>query len=118
MRVYTPLDICVLAASTLGLLLASFAFAAIGLFFSAMTHHAIIAVAASVALLFMLWLIGSGSSADSLMNALSLFSIPTHLHGFFQGFIGSGDIAYFVALIILFVGLTIIRLDYSRHAGR
>lgn len=118
MRVHTPLDMGVLAASTLGLLLASLSFAAIGLFFSAMTRHAIIAVAASVALLFMLWLLGSVSSTDSFMSVLRTFSIPAHLHGFFQGFIGSGDIAYFIILIVLFVGLAIIRLDYLRHAGR
>ncbi len=117
MRLFTNLDIGVLSSSTLGLALASLAFAAIGMFFSSMTKHAIIAVAASVLLLVLLWLLGSAGNGSSLMNALALFSIPTHLASFFQGYIGTADVAYFLVLIFLFIALTIVRLDSLRHVG-
>ncbi len=117
MRLFTPLDLGVLGASALGLTLASLAFTAIGLFFSSMTRHAIIAVAASVLVLALLWLLGSTSSESALMSALGLFAIPTHLAGFFQGYVGSGDVAYFVVLIVCFIAMTIIRMDSLRQSG-
>jgi len=117
MRLFTPLDLGVLGASALGLTLASLAFTAIGLFFSSMTRHAIIAVAASVLVLALLWLLGSTSSESALMSALGLFAIPTHLAGFFQGYVGSGDVAYFVVLIVCFIAMTIIRIDSLRQSG-
>lgn len=117
MRLFTPLDLGVLGASALGLTLASLAFTAIGLFFSSMTRHAIIAVAASVLVLLLLWLLGSASSDSALTSALGLFAIPTHLAGFFQGYVGSGDVAYFVVLIVCFIAMTIIRMDSLRQSG-
>lgn len=119
MRLFTPLDLGVLASSALGLTLASLCFAAIGMFFSSITRHAIIAAAASVLLLLLLWLVGSVSTGDSAFtNALTLFGVPTHLAGFFQGYVGTGHVVYFVALSVLFIALTIIRLDAMRHSGR
>lgn len=118
MRFYTALDFGVLATSVLGLSLASLLFTAIGLFFSSITKHAIIAVAASVLLLVLLWLLGSASSGDNtLMTVLSAFAIPTHLAGFFQGYLSTASIAYFVILTVLFICLTVIRLDALRHSG-
>ena len=117
MRLYTPLDLGVLGASALGLTLASLSFAAIGMFFSSMTRHAILAVAASVMLLMLLWLLGSVTTSNALTNALSLFAIPTHLASFFQGYVGSGDIAYFVLLMVCFVAMTIVRIDSLRQSG-
>lgn len=118
MRLYTALDLGVLASSALGLLLASLSFAAIGMFFSSITRHAIIAVAASVLLLLLLWLLGSVSAgSNTLLNGLAFFAIPTHLASFFQGFLSSADVAYFIVLTVLFVALTIIRLDSLRHSG-
>jgi len=117
MRLFTPLDLGVLGASALGLTLASLSFAAIGLFFSSLTRHAIFAVAASVMVLALLWLLGSLTTESSLMNGLTLFAIPTHLAGFFQGYVGSGDIAYFVVLIVLFIAMTIVRMDSLRQTG-
>lgn len=117
MRLFTQLDLGVLGASAMGLTLASLSFAAIGMFFSSMTRHAIVAVLASVMLLVLLWLLGSAIGDNTIMRALTLFAIPTHLAGFFQGYVGSGDVAYFLVLIVLFIVLTIIRMDSLRHSG-
>ena len=113
LRFFVPLDLGVLSSSTLGLLLATSSFVAIGLFFSSLTKHAILAVAASVILLVVLWLIGSSTN----LSMLKPFAIPTHVAGFFQGFISSADVLYFVIITVLFIALTIVRLDALRQSG-
>ena len=113
LRIFVPLDLGVLLSSTLGLLLAASSFVAIGLFFSSLTRHAILAVAASVILLVVLWLIGSSTN----LAALKPFAIPTHVAGFFQGFISSADVLYFLVITLLFIALTIVRLDALRQSG-
>lgn len=119
MRLFTPLDLGVLGAAALGLTLAAMAFTAIGVFFSSLTKHSLLAVAGSILLLLLLWLIGSVSSGtDSSLSALTHFSIPNHLGGFFQGYINTANIVYFITLTLLFVALTILRLDALRHTGR
>jgi len=117
MRMFTPIDLGVLAASAIGLSLASLGFAAVGLFFSSITRHAIIAVAASVLLLLLLWLLGSVGTSSPLMSALTQFSIPAHLAGFFQGYIGTADVVYFIVMIAVFLALTMVRMDALRHTG-
>lgn len=119
MRLFTPIDLGVLGSSALGLTLASLAFASIGMFFSSLTRHAIIAVAASLLLLLLLWLLGSASATgNAAASSLTVFSIPNHLAGFFQGYIGTADVVYFVVLTLLFIALTIVRLDALRHSGQ
>jgi len=119
MRFFTPIDLGVLGSSTLGLTLASLSFAAMGMFFSSLTRHAILAVAASILLLLLLWLLGSApATGNALASSLVMFSTPNHLAGFFQGYIASADVAYFVLLTVLFIVLTIIRLDALRHSGQ
>jgi len=97
LRLFVPLDLGVLSSATLGLLLAASTFVAIGLFFSSLTRHAILAVAASVILLVVLWLIGSSTN----LSMLKPFAIPTHVAGFFQGFISSADVVYFLVITVL-----------------
>jgi len=113
LRVFVPLDLGVLSSSALGLALAASSFVAIGLFFSSLTQHAILAVATSVVLLVVLWLIGSSTN----LALLKPFAIPTHVAGFFQGFISSADVLYFLIITLLFIALTIVRLDALRQSG-
>ena len=88
MLLFTPLDVGVWASAMLGMWLSSMMFCAVGLFFSSLTRHPIIAVVGSVLLLLLLWLIGdAGIGNNNLSIALEVFSIPTHLGGFFQGFL-------------------------------
>lgn len=117
LRLVVPLDIPVLLSAMLGLLLCTGACTAVGLFFSSMTQHSLIAIIASLGLLLMLWLIGSSTAGEFSMQWLSHLSIAAHLHGFFQGYLNSADIIYFLLMILLFLGLTIIRLDLLRQNG-
>jgi len=113
LRVFVPLDLGVLSSSAIGLLLAASSFVAIGMFFSSLTRHAILAIAASVILLVVLWLIGSSAN----LTILKPFAIPTHVAGFFQGFISSAAVLYFLIITVLFISLTIVRLDALRQSG-
>lgn len=114
---FVPLDFPVLASAALGLMLCTCACAAVGIFFSSLTQHSLIAIVASLGLLFLLWLIGSATMGELSLQWLSQLSIATHLHGFFQGYINTFDIAYFILMIVLFLGLTVIRLDSLRQNG-
>lgn len=118
MRVFVALDLTLLLTAFLGLLLCAAACTACGLYFSSLTKHSLIAIVSSLALLLILWIIGSASSSTFALQGLSALSLATHLHGFFQGYIRTADLAYFILMIVLFLGLTIIRLDALRQHGR
>ena len=118
MRLYVAIDLAVLLSAFVGLLLVTAACTAAGLYFSSLTRHAMIAIVASLALLLLLWLVGSATATTSgFLTNLQYIAIPTHLHGFFQGFINTADVAYFVLFTGLFLVLTMIRLDALRHTG-
>ncbi len=115
---FGALDIAVIATAALGLLLCATACAATGLYFSALSQHSLIAVAASLSLLGLLWLVGHAPVNGASLTLLQAVSLSQHLTGFFQGYVQLADVAYFLIVSALFVGLTIIRLDALRHTGR
>lgn len=117
MLAFTSLDAGVVFSSALGLVLAMALFAAIGLYFSSLTQHALLAVAATVMSIALLWLLGSTASAGVAKTLLQTVALPTHLNGFFQGFIALEHILYFLVLIALFISLTVVRLDALRRNG-
>ncbi len=115
MRFFVPVDLGVLLSSALGLSLIAAACTATGLYFSSLTQQSAIAIVASLSLLLLLWLLGSASFGDSPLLVLRTISFGQHLSGFFQGYINSRDVAYFLLFILLFIVLTVIRLDALRH---
>ncbi len=117
MRAFVPIDLPVVFSSALGLALCACASMACGLFFSSMTKHSVVAIISSLALLVLLWLLGSASFGELPIQAISQLSIANHLSGFFQGYLQSADIAYFFLMILMFLGLTIVRLDSLRQHG-
>lgn len=118
MRYFISIDLLLLLTSCLGLLLCTAACTACGLYFSSLTKHSLVAIIASLALLLILWMIGSANTNTFALQGLGKLSIANHLHGFFQGYVQSADLAYFVLMTALFLGLTIIRLDALRQNGR
>lgn len=118
LRVFLPIDLLLVCSATVGLLLSCAACAACGLFFSTLTRHALIAVTASLACLALLWLLGSANMGKLPLEWLSALSIAHHLRGFFQGYVRSEDVVYFVLVTTLFLGLAVIRLDSLRQSGR
>lgn len=117
MRVYVPIDLPVVASAMTGLMLCTASAAACGLFFSSLTRHSLIAIIASLALLILLWLLGSANFGELPLQTVVAFSIAHHLSGFFQGFLQSADIAYFTIMTVMFLALTVIRLDSLRQNG-
>lgn len=117
LSVLAPIDWLLLLSSALGLLLCTAACTACGIYFSSLTRHAMVAIMASLALLFISWMLGSATAGTLPLHGLAALSIATHLHGFFQGFVQTGDIAFFIIMTALFLGLTIIRLDSLRQTG-
>jgi ABC-2 type transport system permease protein len=119
LRLAVPLDTPVLVSASIGLLGCTCLCAACAMFFSSLTRHALIAVTASIALLTILWMFGSAATnSTSSLQWLAGLAIGTHLRGFFQGYIQTKDIAYFALLTLLFLALTVIRLDSLRQTGQ
>ena len=124
MAAFVDVDEGALLAGGLGLVLSTAACTATGLYFSSLTRQATIAILSALALLALLWLIGSaselpgaGTRAGASLDALRPLAIGERLGGFFQGYVRSGDVLYFVLMIALFLALTRIRLGALRRAG-
>lgn len=117
MRWYVTVDPALIVSAALGLLLCTSACAACGLFFSSLTRQSIVAIVASLALLLFSWVLGSADFSTAPLQSLASLSIANHLRGFFQGYIHTGDVAFFVLMTLLFLGLSVIRLDSLRQTG-
>ena len=98
-----------------GMLLLLGAFSAIGLYMSSLTENQTIAAVGSFGILLMLWIIdwlsGTVNSGQSLLAYLSLLQ---HHESMLQGVFDSSDVAYYLILIVGFLGLTIRQLDRER----
>jgi ABC-2 type transport system permease protein len=106
------LDLGLLAANALGLLLLFGSFAAVGLYLSCLTAQPLIAAIGTFALLLGLWLIDiSTNDPDSVLHVLSLIK---HFDSFAKGIIAVKDVVYYIAVIVLFLLLSIRRLDADR----
>jgi ABC-2 type transport system permease protein len=103
--------------SYIGLFLLGSAFAAIGLFTSAITKNQIIAFALAVFLCFFIF-----SGFDSLSGLLSLqdyaiqsLGITEHYQSISRGVLDTRDLAYFIILATLFIALTLFALAKQRQ---
>lgn len=117
MQLFVRVDFPLIGSATLGLLLCTSACTACGVFFSSLTRQSLIAIVASLALLLFSWVLGSASFSAAPLQFLADLSIANHLRGFFQGYIHTGDIAFFLIITLLFLGLSVIRLDSLRQSG-
>ena len=109
----TTVDFATLAWSFAGLLSVAALCTSVGLLFSSLTRHTLVAAIASSTLLVILWVIGKHAVTSPLVQqALHTLATSSHLGSFFQGLISSRDIVYFALLCGLFLGLTIIRLGH------
>ncbi len=114
------IDVGPIASGYLGMVLTILLFSAIGLFFSSLTRHQIIAFILPMVTLLLLTLLGtfdsmqSGSGNSSFQSLLSYLSYSTHLSPFFAGKIDTKDLIYFLSLGSLFIFLTHQRLESRR----
>ena len=111
----TELDLGKLATGLLGLTLLLAAFAATGLFMSALTEQPTIAAISTFGLLLLLWIIDwAGNSENQASGLFAYLSMLRHYETLLKGLFNSTDVAYYLLVIILFLGLSIRRLDADR----
>ena len=117
--VATPLDIGLLASAAAAITLLTASFTAVGLWTSSLTRHPAVAATTGLGLLLVLWFLAAagknsagGYSADAL---LPLLSTRYHFQELLSGWVASADIAYFLILTTLMLGLTVLRLHSQRH---
>ena len=109
------LDLGLLGTLSLGLALLIAAFAAVGVFFSAMTVQPVVAATATLATLLGLWLLNmSQASPDSPFLMLALIR---RYERFTKGLIDTSDIIFLVLFTAVFLILAIRRLDSDRLGG-
>lgn len=100
-----------------GLLALSATATSIGIFYSSMTKHNFTAAIATMMTIAFFWLAGKGRYDSSIVTELmSAFALSTHLGNFFQGIVHSRDLLWFVIVTVLFLSLTVIRLDSQRYS--
>jgi ABC-2 type transport system permease protein len=106
------LDHGLLIGNVIGLLLLSGSFAAVGLYLSSLTTQPLIAVVATYAVLLVLWLIDAGATDPA--SPLHVLSMIKHYDAFSRGVVAVNDLVYYVVVIVLFLLLSIRRLDADR----
>jgi ABC-2 type transport system permease protein len=91
------------------------AFTAIGLYLSSLTENQTIAAICTFGTLLMLWIIDwIGGSVSNGHSVLSYLSLLQHHQSMLEGVFDTGDIAYYLLLIVGFLVLTIRQLDRER----
>ncbi len=111
----THLDAGLLFSNALGLLLLTASYTALGLYFSSLTTQPIVAAAATLAVLFGLWLADMGAAdSDMAWRAITPYS---HFQNFNEGLLRSADILYFALFSAAFLLLAIRRLHNNRTYG-
>jgi len=110
------IDVMTLCLAALGVLCLACLATAVGLYYSSLSQHSMVAAISSVATLLFLWLLGKGNfSHPWVVEALTAVSISAHLGQFFQGILDAKELAYFVVTTVLFLLLAINRVDAHRH---
>ncbi|MCU7935596.1 MAG: ABC transporter permease [Candidatus Thiodiazotropha sp. (ex Dulcina madagascariensis)] len=108
----TQLDLGLLASASLGLLLLSGSFTAIGLFISVQSDNPGIAAAGSYGLLLLISLLDQHTGGGSFIHWLAW---PSHYLDMQLGLVRSSDLAFFLLLLLFFLGLALHRLDKRRR---
>lgn len=112
----TELDFGQFFSGFIAVLLLTCCVTAIGLFFSSLFRYAVVSAITTFAFLFLLWTIHSAGNAtsDSVFQVLNYLSMYSHFSGLTQGMVSSIDLFYFVILSLLFLVMSIWRIDSMR----
>ena len=115
LRLGGALDFGLILSNALGLFLVTACFSALGLYISSLTAQPVIAAIGALGVLLGLWMINLAASETD--GWLQYFSLLKHFEQFNQGLIDTLSIAYFILFIVIFLVLTIRRLDGERLHG-
>jgi len=111
-----PIDLGMIAAASLGTWLFAAAGGAAGLYLSTLTRQPIIAALATFALLLLLLLAGewAGTLSDTMAAIVRYPSPGTHLTPLLSGRVDTGNVAFFILFLGLFLAFATRRLDNER----
>ena len=99
----------------LGVFLTILAYGAIGLFMSTITKYQVVAVVGTLAILAILNFIGGvGQEYDFVRDITYWLSISGRAMVFINGMISTKDTLYFILVIFMFLGLSVIKLQGER----
>lgn len=102
-------------AGIIGVYLLIAAYSPIGLFMSSLTSYQVVAAISTLAIFAALNFIGEIGKGNEIIREITYWlSIQGRTDHFIYGMISSQNVAYFVLVIILFIGLTIMRLNDGR----
>ena len=107
-----PVDIGQILTGLSGLVLLISVCIAIGLFMSSLTAQPTFAAISTFTLLFFMWIIKWDDKNIGMFA--TYLSLQEHFSSLISGVIASVDVIYFLLLTVLFLGLTIWRLDLER----
>ena len=101
----------------LGLYLLTCTYMSIGLFMSSLTSYQIVAALGTLTFISFLNFIGNlWQSIEGLREIMHWFSLVGHSQEAIRGMICSTDVLYFVLVSAMFIGLSILRLQFSRRS--
>lgn len=104
-------------SGVLGLYLQICAYAAIGLFMSSLTTYQVVAAISTLVVLAALKFVGGlWQDLDFVRDITYFLSLNGRTSQFIEGLVSSKDVSYFLLVIVLFVGLTIARLQGGRES--
>lgn len=110
-------DLSFISSGIIGLFLQICAYSAIGLFMSSLTTYQVVAAISTLALLAGLNYVGHlWQDIDFVRDLTYFLSISGRVDEFIDGLITSKDVCYFLIVIGLFVGLTILKLKGDRES--
>lgn len=110
-------DVGLICAGLLSLFLLTATYAAIGLFMSSLTGYQVVAAISTLAVFAILKYVGGlGQSIDFVRDLTYFLSLSGRTENMLNGLIASSDVIYYLLIISLFLGLTILRLKAGREA--
>lgn len=111
----TALDLGRIAAGVLGLFLMMMAFGAAGLFVSSLTREPTIAAVGGFGLLLLVWLTQILAYQDiPFAEVFGYLSLIGHFESLRRGIFNTADVVYYLLFTLLFLWLTVQRLDLER----
>lgn len=110
-------DMGMMLSGLLGFYLLMCAYAAIGLFMSCLTSYQVVAALSTLAVFAALqYLAQVGQGNDFVRDLTYYMSLASRMDNFFVGMITTRDLLYFIDIIFLFLGFSLIRLQSDRES--
>lgn len=111
------LDVIHIICASIGVLLLASAYASIGLFISSFSSYQIVVALATFAILGSLNLVAElGQSIPYLKDMMFWLSMTDRANDFIEGLFKSQNLIYFLLIIVAFLSLTFLKLEFNRKS--